>query len=309
MVSMGMVVDFNPATALCTVKLDKGGFVRNVPILGMYGAQHGTDLSTAGNLRGAIVVLIKVYAQLYVLNTVPTQLTADFKVSEDSVNPGYGGGDKTTYGKGVDLERTAMRTTEYIPGDKIERAEGGAESSLFKEGLALLKASPLCQFSLNRVKDLGRLVTRIFQHFSDFGEVNYTHSESGRVGLNIKGGAEFTEETHPSKSNWTVQVWVGDNPSNSEDRLFVKVNDKDQTELVTIAVDIDGNIKTYATKDTLVRSDRDIELSAGEDLQLLAEDNMSLRADGQGQFYAQGRLLIKSDTSLILKGPSRTLRL
>lgn len=257
-ISMGLVVDFNPATALCTVKLDKGGFVRNVPVLGMYGAQHGTDLSTAGNLRGAVVVLLKVYSQLYVLNTIPTQLNADFKVSEDSVTPGYGGSDTNTYGKGVDKSCVAMRSTDYITGDKIERAEGGAEYGLLKEGLAVLKASPLCQFTLNKLKDLGRLVTRVFQHFTDFGEVNMTHTTEGRVGLNVKGGADFINETHPSKSKWTVQTWVGDNPTGTpEDRLHVRVNDVGNSNFVTFTFNTNGEVFMETTGDKFLTVGKD----------------------------------------------------
>lgn len=247
--SLGLVTDYNPSTMLCSVQLDKGPHVTQVPVLGMYGSQFGTDLTTLPNLRGATVVLVKIHNQLFVLSTVPAQLNVGFKVSEAPSTPGYGGGNQYTYGVATDKNCSAMRATEYLPGDRISRVNGGAESGLLQEGVAYLRTSALCQFVLCKFKDLGRLVTRVFQHFTDFGEINITHNSSGRVGLHLKGGADFINETHPLKARWTVQAWVGDHPGSETDRLHVRVNDADNTKHVTLTFNTEGEMLVETTGD------------------------------------------------------------
>lgn len=249
-IMMGMVLDFNPSTGLYTVKLDKGGCLYNVPMLGMYGAQHGTDLSTAGNMRGAVVAIIRLYNKAYILGSLPTQITSNIKVTPDTETLGYGGSDKFTYAKKKDYDVTALRSTDYISGDKIESVEGGSELRLGKEGVATFRVSDLCQITLNKLKDLGRVITRTFQHFSDFGEVQHTHTSNGRVGMSIKGGAVFTSETHPSQAKWTVQVYLGDNPGGSEnDRLHVRVNDVANSNFVTLTFTADGKVFLNTSSD------------------------------------------------------------
>lgn len=306
---MGIVVDYNPASATCDVQLSRGGLVRGIPVLNTQGSQHGTDMSWTSNLRGAAVAVIRMNNQLYVMATIPSpQTKVDTPpISEPATLPGYGGGNQDTYGKPVDRDFSTMRSKDHLTGDKILKSDGGAEVTAMKEGVARLKASPLCQFILCKIKDLGRLVTRVFQHFTDFGEVNFTHKDTGRVGVYLCGGADYMAETHPGKAKWTIQTWLGDHPDNAQDRLFVRVNDVDNAKYVTLAFDIDGNAYLHTTNDTKVKAEHDIELDADVDIQLHSGVNMSLRADGWGQYYAQGRLLIKSDTELILKGPKGTI--
>ena len=293
---VGIVIDFNPALATCDIQLDRGPLIRGVPVLGTQGAQHGTDMSHTSNLRGAAVVLIKVHNQYYVLSTIPSpQIQIDEKISESASIETYGGGNENTYGQPTDKDFSGMRSKDYLTGDKVLKSDGGAELSLMREGVSRLKASALCQFILNRVRDMGRLVTRIFQHFTDFGEVNFTHNDQGRVSIYLRGGADYLEETHPDIAKWTIQAWLGDHPENPKDRLYVRVNDKENTEFVTLAFDIGGNAFLHTSTDTGIHAE--------EDVQILADKNMDYRADGWGQYYTKGKLLIKSDTKLILQGP------
>ena len=246
---LGLIVDFNPRTGTCDVKLDKSGLLRGVPVLNMYGAQHGSDLSATTSLRGAIAVLLRVHNQVYVLATVPTQMTANIDIADKGTVEGYGGDNVYTYGQQTDRDFSSFRPSDYLPKDKVNKADGGSELSLMEEGVTVLKASPLAQFILCKLKDLGRLVTRVFQHFTDFGEVQFTHSSQGRVGLSVKGGADFTNETHPSKANYTFTAYIGDNPNNEKDRLFLKVNNGGDTTFVSTSYDIDGTATFKTSKD------------------------------------------------------------
>ena len=255
--TMGIVTDYNPSTLTCDVQLSSGPHLRGLPVLGLYGAQFGADLGTIPNLRGATVVLVKVHNQLYVMNTVPTQMKVGFSVSEPNSTPGYGGGNPNTYGQPTDKDFSTLRSKEYMPGDRVNKVNGGSEHGLLQEGVAYLKTSALCQLVLCKFKDLGRLVTRIFQHFTDFGEVQFTHNETGRVGVHVKGGADFKNETHPTKAKWTVQAWVGDHPGAEKDRLHIQVNDKDNTQHVLFTFNTDGEVFMETTGDKTLKVGKD----------------------------------------------------
>lgn len=239
---LGVVTDYSPATYTCDVKLHNGPHIQSIPVLGVYGPQFGTDISTPTKLRGATVILLRVYNQLYVLSPVPSQMKTGFKVSESTTPAGYGGSNEHTYGQPVDRDFSSLRSKEYMPGDRIDRVDGGAESGLLQEGVAYLKVSSLCQFILCKFRDLGRLVSRVFQHFTDFGEVHFTHNDQGRVGVHVKGGADFLNETHPSKAKWTVQAWIGDHPGDETDRLHIRVNDPGDSEFVEFTFNTLGEV-------------------------------------------------------------------
>lgn len=70
--STGIVVEYNRGDVTCTVDRTEGGTLKNVPILGMFGA-GGTkgNLNYMGDLVDCYVALIKIQGIYCVLGTLP----------------------------------------------------------------------------------------------------------------------------------------------------------------------------------------------------------------------------------------------
>ena len=244
---IGTVIDINPKTFTADVVLKGGRSMQGVAFVGLYGSPFGQDLTWLQNLRGAVVKLTKIDGEYFIIHTLPTELvdsTKEHQYSIPATQAGVGGDDNLTYKKGTFADYSGNRNTAFLPSDK--------------EGVVRLRAGALAQLLLGRYKDFARLVTRVYQFFSDFGEMNSTH-DAGRVGLHIKGGADFKEETHPNMKKWTVQVWYGDFPDDPNARLHIRVNDADNTEYVTLQYGIDGcQVLDMSQDDTqTVGNDRD----------------------------------------------------
>ena len=144
-------------------------------------------------------------------------------------------------------------------------------------------------FVLCKFKDLGRLVTRVFQHFTDFGEINITHNSSGRVGLHLKGGADFINETHPLKARWTVQAWLGDHPGSETDRLHVMVNDPGNNQRVELSFTTEGKVflKTTSDKTEQIGADHITEVTGNKSLAVKGDHSETV--DGNRSTVVSGK--------------------
>ena len=236
--------------------------MQGVAFVGLYGSPYGQDLTWLQNLRGAIVKLSKIDGEYFIVHTIPSELVdinKEHPYSIPATQSGVGGEDDLTYKKGAYANYSGNRNTAFLPSDKILRADADVDLTICKEGVVRLRAGTLAQFILGRYKDFARIVARIYQFFSDFGEVKSTHTSSGRVGFQIQGGADFKEETHPSMKKWTVQVWYGDFPDDPNARLHIRVNDPDNVEFVTLQYDINGTQTLDLSNDDVqtIGNDRD----------------------------------------------------
>lgn len=274
---LGTVVDCNTSSYTVDVKLTEVDTLTDVPVLNLYGASHGKDLAWLSDLRGALVALVRIQSQYYVMGTVPISTrSANLDNVSPALEPGYGGENTYTYSKAAHAIHSSGRPTDFLPGDKILRSSSGAMLGIFMEGISLLKASPLCQIVLSRFRDLLRIVSRRVQVFSDFGELHVEHTPQGRVGTHLMGGASFAEETHPSQAKWTVQVWVGDDPANPDNRLHIRVNDKDNGEYVTLELDQLGNMVLDTSKDRIATHGQDEKIDVARDRSVTVGNNEDL---------------------------------
>lgn len=270
----GVVYNTNPATYTVDVYVDGKSYL-GVPIMGHAGNEFNTDTTILENLNYSTVILINMGATYYVLGSVPRKNnirssdpqkdTIDLANTIPVGDPSYNGAE---YASSRLNDYQASRPIDIIPGDKVLSLSNGTMLGLLREGVAKLKASSLCQFLLFKYKDLARLVARSVEIFTDFGEITIGHDKSDKVGLHLKGGSSFTEETHPGKANWTVQVWAGSasdiDPSyqlKSEDgdliqqsaaedvRLYIRVNDAANGESTSFTMDTKGHIILSMTGD------------------------------------------------------------
>lgn len=255
----GMVASVNPNGFTATVVTGDNKLMSAVPILNTYGTYFTQDLTWLKSLNGTNVVLIYLGNQYYILATMPFE-TLDAQKREDGLgdprlefpsSSGVSGGkDDDAYNRLTFKNYSGRRANDLFDGDKILRAEGNSEVSALRGGVARLKGGPLAQIIFTKFKEMGMLITRTFKHFSDFGEINHTHTKEGRTGVHIQGGADYKEETHPKDPRWTVQAWLGDCPKASKEaRFHLKVNNKDISDYVSISFDIKGNIYLDTTRD------------------------------------------------------------
>lgn len=288
--SLGDVVDFNPVTYSADVILDDGRHLSGIPVSGLMGSDFSQDVTWLSDLVGCKVWVLQAQNQKCIIGTQPSRL----KKTRDAVGASHG--DASITDKAREMHRASgfhnynpNRPTDVLPGDKVIRADGGTEMSLTQGGIARLKASPLAQFILSRYRSLGRLITRRFQFFSDFGEVETFHSADGRVGFSVKGGAVYTSETNPENPDWTVHVRLGDARGDSSDnsRLFIKTTAPGGENEITFCMDTEG--------DAVLNAKKNVRVITGENTEVLAEKDISLKAEGDVVVTVGGDASISTD--------------
>ena len=280
----------------------------NTPILDTYGSYFNQDITWLKSLLGTTVACVWLVDRYYVLGVLPFEHTAEEEELAFPVATGeHGGAKEDSYGTLGGKVFKGRRANDIYDGDKILKAGNGGELSLLREGVARLKAGPLSQFILGRFKEFGRLITRVFKHFTDFGEVEHYHTDEGRVGLYIKGGADYKEESHPSKAKWTVQSWIGDYPDDPDSRLYIRVNEKENSEFVTLKFDIGGNL-------TLETSQNDTQDIGNERVHnIVSDESINVGGDaarnvsGNWDVYVSGEINITSDTIVNVTAPTINL--
>ncbi|MCB5270522.1 MAG: hypothetical protein LHW56_01605 [Candidatus Cloacimonetes bacterium] len=298
---VGIVVDCNPQAYTVDIKMEGLRLLTGVPLLDVYGAPHSRDVSWLRDLRGARVLVGKIGGTPIVFGTLPVEGVGG---STEEVPPlaeaGYGGSEAHTYLRSSEKHYSGGRPVDMFPQDKVLRTSSGVLLNLLNEGLAVLKASPLCQIVLGRFRDFVRVVARRFQLYTDFGEVETTH-EAGRVGLSFRGGADFAAETHPEVAEWTVRAWLGHDPSDVDARLHLLVNNVAQDQYVDLVFDQNGNIKLQATHDATMQ--------VGNNIGLVSESG-HLTVDvqtGNTTVHTKGKTIIHSEGTIDIDGGSGDL--
>lgn len=318
----GRVIGCNPAGFTADVLIDGVRTITACPILNIYGSKFGRDMTWISSLRGAKVLLVDVGSQYAIIGTIPEQI-ADGTKQEDvpsAAMPGYGGDNEKTYQAGMLRDFSSGRPRDIMAGDKVLRTEEGAELSLLRGGLARLKASPLAQIVLGRLKDFVRVIARNLQIWTDFGEINFTHTEEGKVGMHIKGGALFSDETHPDSDAFTVNIWAGTCPGGDTERFRIQVTDSSGGNEVSVGFDTDGNMKidiagdqttsvqgnteesVQGEKSVLVQGDSSDSVAGNKNVTVLGTSNET--AIKEKTITAGGMVTIASTAGITLSAPA-----
>ena len=308
----GTVSKVNVNSYTVTVISGEDKIYSNIPVLNVYGTYFNQDITWLKSMLGTTVCLVWLLDRYYVLGVLPVEHTPSEEQLGYEVTDGEcGGQDKDSYGSFGGKNFKGRRANDFYDSDKILRADDGAELSLLREGIARLKAGPLSQFILGRFKEFGRLITRVFKHYTDFGEVEHYHTEEGRVGLHVKGGASYKEETHPDAAKWTVQAWIGDYPDNEDSRLHVKVNDPNQVEYVELTMDINGDFTLETSNDDiqLIGNNRnhsvdgDSEETVGGDYKIIVGGDADIEAGGDVDIEAGGDVNLTAGSIVNVEAP------
>ena len=305
---VGVVYACNISSYTVDVKLPGEEDLQGVPMLNSQGASYENSIQWLHKLRGAHVVIIRIGQKPYVMGTLPLQdhvLDEDSKRNSQPVSI-FGsdvGGEDPNYKKEVYLNHRNNRATDFNDADKVLQTSSGTGLSLLDEGLAILKASPMSQFILGRFKDFFRLIARVGSYYSDFGEVNFTHNTEGRVGIYVKGGAKFKEETNPiTGAGATVQNWFGDCPGDEDARYHLVVNSVDNSQSTTIRLGLDGNMASTATNSISESAKKNIGNSAGKNISLGAGKNLSASAKKNLSASAGKEITISAGKNVTITG-------
>lgn len=241
-------VNINSFTVNVTAGEDK--VFNSIPIINTVGTYFHQDIIWLKSLLGTTVCLVWLVDRYYVLGILPIEhAVSEKQLGYPVTDQECGGQDSDSYGNLGYKNFKARRANDFYDADKVLRSDNGGELSLLREGLVRLKAGPLSQFILGRFKEFGRLITRVFKHFTDFGEVEHYHTSEGRVSHHSKGGACYEEEAHPNVAKWTFWEWRGDFPDDPNARWRVEVNDKEQTQYVYLTYDIKGDAHLETSRD------------------------------------------------------------
>lgn len=246
---IGTVEDYNPVTHTADVDTLSLGYLTSIAVLNTHGTTFGKDIASLNSLRGSQVVIAMVEGNYVIIGTLPTRVSESItEATVETPEALLTGLNPNAYPR-VGLHNfSAGRPQGMLPGDKVLRADDGeTELGLYKGGIVRLRASSMAQFLLGKIKDFFRLIARTGQIFTDFGEIKFTHNDSGRVGMQILGGAEYATETHPNEEAWTVKVYLGNDPGNAANRLYIEVTDPTGFDKSTIAMDNAGKIDITST--------------------------------------------------------------
>jgi len=282
----GLVTEFNTTTHTADVKLEGSECLTSVPVLGMFGTSHGTDVTWLQNLRGAQVLLVLVGNSYHVLSTIPQQVKETKAGAYPTGGvPGAAASEAETLRKGTAFRNfNSNRPTDLLSGDKLIRAEGGAEVGLLQGGVVRLKASPMAQFILGKLKDYGLLIVRRFTMFSDFGEIK-CFNDGGKVGLSIKGGGDYVGESHPNAGKYTIEISIGSCLSNPEHRLFIETKDLSGKAKNKLSLSMDGKVSLWAKGETTLEIVDDADAPMNK---------MTLGGDGKVTLWVKGDVGIES---------------
>lgn len=296
----GVAIRVNPASHTADVLLDNSQLLQDVPIANVSGPAFGTDVVWLHNYRGAKVALKYIENQYYITSMVPSaSIRRDADIVHESHPTSVGGSDKTTYARGVYHDFSQGRAVGYLPGDKVIRSGGTTELGVLRAGLAWLKASPLCQIVLMKLKEVVRIVARTVQIYTDFGEVVIGRVGDGsKVGVVINGGATDAE-AGPTSAHWTVKCELGASESGDTQRMTIRVNDFGNSQFVMLSLGADGTFKQTISKDR--------EITVHNDDKLVILGNCNEAVTGTKTTTATGTLTIHSSTEVNIKAPSINL--
>jgi len=118
-------------------------------------------------------------------------ITSDLSTQDgfNSPAPGNFGSSDPLYKRDVGLRYNYAGSSfgDLIPGDKVIATREGNAIAVLEGGVNYFKASELCQIIGIKYNDLLRIVSRNFEHFTDFGNI-VIENKDGAVSYVIDGG-------------------------------------------------------------------------------------------------------------------------
>jgi hypothetical protein len=124
---------------------------------------------------------------------------------------------------------------DVMPGDKYWATKDGNAIGVLEGGISLFKASELCQIIGIRYDDLLRIVSRNYEHFTDFGNIT-CKNENGNTSYVIEGSASAKDV---KAGRYSLRVELG----SAGDLIKLQVRDGEGSEISKFHMKSDGNIE------------------------------------------------------------------
>ncbi|MHA1302108.1 MAG: hypothetical protein ACTSPI_00200 [Candidatus Heimdallarchaeaceae archaeon] len=125
---------------------------------------------------------------------------------------------------------------DLMAGDKVLSTKDGNLIGVLEGGLTYFKASELCQIIGMKYEDLLRIISRNFQHYSDFGEIRLVN-ESGQTSYIIEGSSSYPESRDSNKHRLRIHMGA------KGDLYRLAITDGSAKELFSFHVSNDGKLK------------------------------------------------------------------
>ena len=135
---------------------------------------------------------------------------------------------------------------DLVPGDKVISTKDGNMVGVLEGGVNYFKASELCQLIGIKYNDLMRLISRNFQHFSDFGNIIIENDE-GRTSYILEGATSY-KNASLGKFNLKIQMGF------KGDIYKISVTDGYSKELSFLHMKANGEVEIFSEKGVTITS-------------------------------------------------------
>ena len=283
----GVITDVNSKEYVCHVKvfdphINRGYAVDNVPFLSRSLSVNTWSGEIEMPERNTICFVIEFNNQHYILDIVPTkhvldEFTAPINKSlslthtdSQDYTPQFGSHIKSAENNPVKRKfisgSRVNRPHDALPGDKFWKTREGAFFGLLRGGVVVAKVHEFCQFMLNRIDAIARLVSRNVQIFTDTGRVDILN-DKGNTNISVKVGKTYLNNKN---EDFTVRLDVGAMANDNDDGLVkLQITDPDGTERALI--------KAYSSGRLYVKRNlSEIDISDDTNVYIKSEGNLYL---------------------------------
>lgn len=190
----GYVAGVDLKRSECKIRSDSGQTIHGVRIVKSAGGANGYGDNSAPAEQDRVLVMKLPGNKHYILGSIPVMTHDNAK----AIGPAVGQ-------QGVvpeELANFSMSQSDSVSGDQSMPADqrvgdwsrtshGGGMIALLRAGTVLVKSSPTSLFMLSPFDDLGRLVTRNWEHYTDVDTVKK---------LSVGGAVSMVHEVFPTSA-------------------------------------------------------------------------------------------------------------
>lgn len=312
---LGTITDVNSKEYTCHVKAfdpatNRGYTLENVPFLSRSQSSDAWTGSTEIPERLSACLVIDFNGQYYIFDAVPTKnsiiddtFEADKYVSLTQTTKSYTPGYENKQNGNIEKRKFMIgargtRPHDALPGDKFWRTREGSFLGVLRGGVLFAKVHEFCQFMLNRIDGLGRLVVRNFQGFFDWGRLDIIN-DKGDTNLSLNVGETYSNN---KQEKFTVHLDVG----SVGELVHLRITTADGGQLARVQVFTDGKIEVQNVKDIDVITEQTVNVLAAQDINVTATNDVNVTASNDVTITALRDLTISAlRTSNMKIGNSR----
>lgn len=284
----GTIIDVNSKEYVCHIKAfvpenNRSLILENVPFLARSLVASAWSGTTEIPERLSACFVLDFNGQYYLLDTIPLkqnlidglpEINKDISLTQ-TADASYTPGFINTVQKEADVEKRKFlegarvnRPHDALPGDKFWKTREGAFWGVLRGGVLLGKVHEFCQFMLNRVDALFRLVTRNLQVFTDWGRIDILN-DKGDTNLAVRVGELYSNNKN---ENYTVCLDVG----KIGDLIHLKVTTPGGDQLARAQIFPTGEIEVESVENISISTLKDVNIDAVKDVNIRSDQNIKI---------------------------------